>query len=217
MSSITIDALAPARVIARPASARSVSARGITREAAKAVEAQAWATTLAFTVVYGVAFAFAFGPAMAMVSPERSAAATLTSHAALVLIALLAVSINSVVLGLGLSRSIDTRFGAGSTRSQIELAAVGVLVAVLAAGLYAGIAVAAFGAVTSGIVWSAVVGVLVPGVLAAATARHCAINIASGRREMAGAAVGAVMVVVLVVYLLDQVVGLITEGGMLGL
>ena len=69
-----------------------------------------------------------------------------------------------------------------------------------AAALFGGIATVAFGGYNAGIAWAALVGILVPAVVAGLTARGVAPQLAAKARSLATASVGAVAAIAVAVY-----------------
>ena len=163
----------------------------------------AWATACAYVIVYAVAFAFLMGPAGNYVANSVQLGAARASQFAMVLVSLAVMAVASLALGFGLAPAVDaeaTRRRWSRARADAAFGAWSVVVALGAAALFAGIATVAFGGYNAGIGWAALVGILVPAVVAGLTARGVAPQLAAKARSLATASVGALAAVAVAVY-----------------
>lgn len=163
-----------------------------------------WATGFAYAIVYGVAFAFLMGPASTFLVQSGHITAARSAHFTMIVIAALMVGVAAPALAVGLGSRVDSATspsGRGPSSADAVFGTWAVLVSVAVAGMYVALATVTMGGYSSGIGWAAVVGVLVPGVLAGVTARTCGPQMARKARDFAGGAVGAMTVVGLAVYL----------------
>ena len=170
-------------------STRGMSTR--TRSASAVAQARStWATACAYIVVYGVAFAFLLGPAGNLLAGAGSVADAQSARFTMILA-------TALVLGVG---SLSLSFGLGRT-SNLAFATWGVAFAAIVAAFYGASAAVIFGGFVPAIAWAAVVGVLVPGAVAAVAARMTGPQLARNPRELAAGSLVAVAVVAVAVYL----------------
>jgi hypothetical protein len=166
--------------------------KGHTQNASAVAQARStWATACAYVIVYGVAFAFLLGPAGNMLASVGSATEAQTARFTMILA-------TALVLGVG---SVSLSFGLRTERADAAFAAWGVVFAAIVAGFYAASASMVYGGFVSAIGWAAAVGVLVPGVVAALTARATGPQLARSSRDLAAGSLVAVAVVAVAVYL----------------
>jgi len=164
---------------------------------------QAWATACAYVIVYAVASAFLMGPAGNYVADSVQLGATRASQFAMVLVSLAVMAVASLALSFGLAPALDAEAARrrwSRARADAAFGAWSVVVGLGAAALFAGIATAAFGGYHAGIGWAALVGILVPAVVAGLTARGVAPQLAAKARSLAAASVGALAAVGVAAY-----------------
>ena len=164
---------------------------------------RAWATACAYVIVYAVAFAFLMGPAGNYVANSAQVGAARASQFAMVLVSLAIMAIASLALSFVLAPAVDAeavRRRWSRAQADVVFGAWSVVVALGAAALFAGIATVAFGGYHAGIGWAALVGILVPAVVAGLTARGVASQLAAKARSLVTASVGALAAVGIAVY-----------------
>ncbi len=165
---------------------------------------RALASTASYVVIYGVTFAFFAPPATRLAAGGYSAGDATSVTFALLLVAALSVTFGATTFGYSVGWKVESdvrRHRMSEARGTVEFAALGTLLALATAGVFL-LIVTAGAAVSLSLVGAAVLGLVVPGTVAACCTRSVMGHVAAAKRDIIATCASALVVIVLVNYLI---------------
>jgi hypothetical protein len=171
---------------------------------AQPLATRALASAASYVVIYGVAFAFLAPPATYLASSGYSALDATSVTFALLLIAALTVTFGATIFGYSVGWKVEADVRShrmSETRGVVEFASLGTLLALATAGVFL-LLVTGGTAMSPSLIGAAVLGLVVPGVVAACCTRSVVDHVAAAKRDILATSVSALVVIVLVNYLI---------------
>jgi hypothetical protein len=155
-------------------------------------------------VIYGVTFAFFAPPATRLAAGGYTAIDATSVTFALLLVAALTVTFGATIFGYSVGWKVESDVRSrrmSETRGTMEFAALGTLLALSTAGVFLLIVTGGSG-VSLSLVGASVLGLVVPGMVAAFCTRSVIDHVAAARRDIFATSLSALVVIVLVNYLI---------------
>lgn len=171
---------------------------------AQPLATRALATAASYVVIYGVAFAFLAPPATQMAAGGYAALDAASVSFALILIAALTVTFGATIFGYSVGWKVesDVRNNRMSqTRGSVEFATLGTLLALATGGVFLLIVTGGTG-ISASLIGAAVLGLVMPGMVAAFFTRSAVEHVAAAKRDLLATSASALVVIVLVNYLI---------------
>ncbi len=165
---------------------------------------RALASAASYVVIYGVTFAFFAPPATQLASGGYSALDASTVTFALLLIAALTVTFGATIFGYSVGWKVESdvrEHRMSETRGVVEFASLGTLLALATAGIFLLIVAGGTG-VSLSLIGAAVLGLVVPAMVAAFCTRSVVEHVAVAKRDLFATSLSALVVIVLVNYLI---------------
>ncbi len=165
---------------------------------------RALASAASYVVIYGVTFAFFAPPATQMAASGYAALDAASVSFALILIAALTVTFGATIFGYSVGWKVESdvrNHRMSQTRGAIEFGSLGALLALSTAGVFLLIVTGGAG-VSLSLVGAAVLGLVVPGMVAACCTRSVVDHVAAAKRDIVATSASALVVIVLVNYLI---------------
>lgn len=176
----------------------------VASKAAQPLATRALASAASYIVIYGVTFAFFAPPATQLAAGGYAALDAASVSFALLLMAALTVTFGATTFGylVGWRVESDVRHHRMTqARGSVEFASLGTLLALATAGVFLLIVTGGTG-ISLSLMGSAVLGLVVPGMVAAFCTRSVVEHVAAAKRDLFATSLSALVVIVLVNYLI---------------
>lgn len=171
---------------------------------AQPLATRALASAASYVVIYGVTFAFFAPPATQLASRGFAGLDAASVSFALLLIAALTVTFGATIFGYSVGWKVESDVRnrrMSETRGSIEFASLGTVLALATGGVFLYV-VSGGTAISSSLIGAAVLGLVVPGMVAAMCTRSVVDHVAAAKRDILATSAGALTVIVLVNYLI---------------
>ena len=171
---------------------------------AQPLATRALASAASYVVIYGVTFAFFAPPATQLAAGGYTALDAASVSFALLLIAALTVTFGATIFGYTVGWRVESDVRSQrmtETRGSVEFASLGTLLALATAGVFLLIVTGGTN-ISPSLMGAAVLGLVIPGMVAAFCTRSVMDHVAAAKRDILATSVSALVVIVLVNYLI---------------